>query len=176
MQDCKEIKSSKLIVIEAICLLSIPLFFVAVWMPVYQMVSSDITMQDSFFLLIWDFIREGLIYLFFWFSIAFLAVSLFYYGWKGSLPFFGFYFSGSVIRSVGTAVSSAIILSSFGEEFGENVSFAFIDVLLDLFLLAVYCLIFYLAAMRGRNAEARKDFLPPAPKGFQPVPLHLAVL
>ena len=176
MQERKEIKYSKLIIAEAICLLSIPLFFCVVWMPVYQTVSGDVIMQNSFFLLFWDFLKEGLSYLFYWFSIVFLAVSLFYYDWKGSLPFFGIYFSGSVIRSVGTALSSAIILHSFGEAFAENVGFAFIDVLFDLFLMAAFCLIFYFAAMRGRSAEARKNLLPPASKGFQPVPLHLAVL
>lgn len=176
MQERKEIKYSKLIITEAICLLSIPLFFCVVWMPVYQTVSGDVTMQDSFFLLFWDFLKEGLTYLFYWFSIAFLCISLLLYGWKGGLPFFGFYLFGSMVRSVGTAISSAIVLRTFGKILGENIGYAFLDVLFDVFLMAIFCLIFYLAALRGRNNGARKDLLPPAAKGFQPVPLHLSVL
>lgn len=176
MQAQNEIKYSKLIVTEAVCLLSIPLFFAIVWMPVYQAVAGDILLQDSFFLLIWDFLKAALTYLFYWFFIAFLAVSLFLYDWKGSLPLFGIYLSGSLIRSVGTALSSAIVLRSFDENLKDNIGYAFLDVLLDLFLMAVYCLIFYLVAVKGRNKEVRKTLLPPAAKGFQPVPLHLSIL
>ncbi len=175
MQNRKEIRYPKLILTEAICLLSVPFFFVVVWMPVYHAAFGDVLLQDSLFLLLWDFLKDGLTYLFYWFSIAFLGVSLLLFGWKGSLPFFGFYLLASAFRSVGTAVSSAIVLRSLGEELIENIGYAFLDVLYDVFLMGAFCLIFYFAAMRGRGGEVRKDLLPPGNR-FQPVPLHLSVL
>ncbi|MBE6530311.1 MAG: hypothetical protein E7680_06930 [Ruminococcaceae bacterium] len=176
MPQSKEWKFSKWIALEAIGILLIPFFFALVWIPVYHTISGDVLMQDSPFLLIWDFLKDGLIYLFYWLSIAFLSVSLLWFGWIGSLPLFGLYLFGSVIRSIGTALSSAIILQTFDSNLLENIGYAALDVLFDIFLMAAFCLIVYLTAMRKRDLQARKALLPPAKKGFRPIALHLSVL
>ena len=176
MPEDNKIKYSKLMWLAVAFLLSIPLFFALAWMPVYHVVSGDVLMQDSIFLLFWDFLKDGLTYLFYWLSIVFFTVSLVFYGWKGGLPFFGFYLLGAVIRSIGTALSSAIILHAFDEDFAENIGFAALDVLFDLLLLGAFCLIAFLTLTRGRTKEARSALLPPAAKGFCPAPLHLSVL
>ncbi len=176
MPENEPMKYTKLILLEAIFLLSIPLFFAVVWMPVYQVVSGDILMQGSLFLLLWDFLKSALIYLFAWFSIVLLILSLIFFGWKRSLPLLGFYLLGSAIRSIGTAVSSAIVLHEFDDILIDNIWDAALDVLFDLLLVSVFCLICYFTLIRKRSIEERKKLLPPAVKGFSPVPLHLAVL
>lgn len=176
MPERKELKFRKLIGLEAACLLSVPLFFALVWIPVYQTVAGDVLMQESIFLLLWDFLKEGLTHLFYWFSIAFLAVSLLSFGWKGSFPFFGLYLLASVLRLIGTALSSAIVLQSFDDVFKANLADASLEIAFDLLLMAVFSLIFFFAAMRGRKEEDRKTLLPPEKTGFRPMRLHLAVL
>lgn len=175
MPEKSEFRFSKFLGIEAVCLLLIPVFFVAVWIPVYQTLASDVLMQGSIFFLLWDFLKEGLIYLFYWLSVAFLGASLLLFGWKKSLPFLGFYLLGAAIRSIGTAVASAIVLQSFDDVFKANLIDASLEILYDFLLLAAFYLIFYLVAMRNRTPEARKALLPPA-TGPVPMRLHLSVL
>lgn len=176
MPERKEIGYSKFLGIEAICLLFVPLFFAAVWIPVYQTVSGDILMQESIFLLLWDFLKDGLIYLFYWFAIAFSGASLLLFGWKKSLPFLGFYLLGAAIRSIGTAISSAIVLHSFDNVFLQNLGDSSLEILYDLLLLAAFCLIFYFAAMKKRGPEERKDLLQPMKNGSHTLPLRLSIL
>ena len=175
MPEKSEVKFSKFIGIEALCLLLIPLFFAAVWIPVYQTTAGNVLMQGSIFFLLWDFLQEGLIYLFYWLSVAFLGASLLLFGWKKSLPFLGFYLLGAAIRSIGTVIASAIVLRSFDDVFKANLADASLEILYDFLLLAAFCLIFYLVAMRNRGPEARKALLPTT-AGPVPMPMHLSVL
>ena len=175
MAETKSVRYTSLIAIEAAFLLLISLFFSIVWEPVFLTINSDIALSDTAFLLIWDFLKELLTYFFYWLFIAFLAVSLLRFGWKGSFPLFGLFLFGSVLRSVGTAISSAIILQDFAENFAENMKSAVWDIVFDALFLAAFCLIFYLIAMRKRNSEERSNLLPPAKNGFRPLPLHISV-
>ena len=139
----KSLKLSKLIALEAVFLVSIPLFFVLVWTPVYHAVSSDILMSESLFLLLWDFLKEILTYFFYWLSIVFLAISLLSFGWKISFVCSGFYLLGSLVRSIGTALSSAVILHSFDENLIENLKGAVLDTVFDALLWAAFYLVFF---------------------------------
>ena len=145
-------------------LLGIALFFCTVCTPVRILAMSDIQISETAFPTVWDLFQTLVQYVFYWVAIAFLILLFLERGIVRSLPLLAYYLGASVIRSVGGAVVGELMVGDgIGSDlFWENMSYGFLDCLLDLLIFGTIVLIVFLLLLSKSTAKNATFEYPPA--------------
>ena len=139
-------------------MLAVTCFFVLVCTPVYVFSYADIMIRDTIFPVLWDFVQDAVLYLYYWIAFSFLIYLFARYSAKSTGFLVLVYVGCSFLKYFLSLLISNLIIPDWGS-MDYHLYYVSIDVFGDLVLLGIAFLICYLLLHRKRKEKNIKfDF------------------